>query len=74
MPEFLDLAHRHALLLAEDEEAQERINRVLLGPPRMGGNKTSPVDEQAGFVPPPWWRGDEYASRSSVAAMMTLKR
>lgn len=74
MPEFLDLAHRWALLSAEDDEGRERINRVLLGPPRMGGTKTSPVDERAGFVPPPWWRGDEHASRSSLAAMMTLKR
>jgi hypothetical protein len=74
VPEFLDLTHRYALLAAEDDEGRERINRVLLGPPRLGGGKTSPVDEQAGFVPPAWWKGDEYASRSSVAAMMTLKR
>lgn len=32
------------------------------------------VDKQAGFAPPAWWRGDDYASRSGIAAMMTLKR
>lgn len=72
MPEFLDLSHRYVLLHTEKDEDRERLNRILIGPPRVHG--ASLVDERAGFVPPAWWRGDEYASRSSVAAMMTLKR
>lgn len=72
MPEFLDLAHRYALLIADKPEDRERLNQVLLGPPRIRG--VSLIDERAGFVPPAWWKGDAYASRSSLAAMMTLKR
>jgi hypothetical protein len=72
VPEFLDLAHRYALLITDEAADRERLNRMLLGPPRIRG--TSLVDERAGFVPPAWWRGDEYASRSSLAAMMSLKR
>lgn len=72
MPEFLDISHRYALMCVDTDEARERLNRTLLGPPRIKG--PSLVDERAGFVPPAWWKGDEYASRSNLAAMMALKR
>lgn len=72
MPEFLDLAHRFLLLMTDDEQQRKRWDQLLLGPPKITG--TTVVDEKAGFVPPAWWRGDEYASRSSMAAMLSLKR
>lgn len=68
--EFLDLVHTYALRLTREED-RERLTAELTGPPRVV--RPSLVDERAGFVPPSWWRGDEYASRSGVAAMMTMR-
>lgn len=73
MPEFLDLTH-HYVLLGAKAENHDQINQVLLGPPRIGPGRTSPVDERAGFTPPAWWKGDDYASRSGIAAALTLRR
>jgi flavin-dependent dehydrogenase len=59
------------LLLAKAED-HDRLNMTLIGPPKI--DRPSLIDERAGFVPPPWWKGDDYASRSGMTAMMTLKR
>jgi hypothetical protein len=73
VPEFLDMAHRYLLLVLQDKpEAQTQVNRELLGPPRV--NRPTVIDERAGFVPPAWWKGDAYASRSGIAAAFTLRR
>jgi len=53
------------------DDKREQLARDLIGPPRS--EYTTVVDERTGIVPPSWWRGDDYASRSGVAAMMTLK-
>jgi len=45
---------------------------TLIGKPRV--NRPTLVDPVAGFVPPAWWRGDEYASRSTQLARATLTR
>lgn len=71
MAEFLDLAHRYALLNTEPEN-HARLNSSLIGRPRV--DRPTLVDERAGFVPPSWWRGDDYASRSGVLAAATLTR
>lgn len=60
------------MLIGMKPEDRERINQQLIGPPRV--NRPSLVDERAGFVPPSWWKGDEYASKSGMLARMTLKR
>lgn len=72
MPEFLDLAHGYMRLGVEDAARRQQLDRLLIGPPRI--TRPSTVDPRAGFTPPAWWRGDEYASRSGVAAMATLTR
>lgn len=54
-----------------DEDA-ESVNRTLIGPPQV--DRPTVVDEKTGIVPPAWWKGDDFASQSSIAAMMTFKR
>lgn len=54
------------------------VNRVLIGPLRIAGpgedgKPPSVIDEQAGFAPPSWWRGDLYASRSGMAAAISMR-
>jgi hypothetical protein len=61
----------HYILTITNPDHHNRINQVLIGP--LTSDRPL-VDERAGFTPPAWWKGDEYASRSGVAAMMTLKR
>lgn len=70
MPEFLDLAHRHVLLVTDPAE-HDKLNRELIGPPRI--TRPSTVDPHAGFTPPSWWRGDARAARGAIAAMTELK-
>lgn len=65
------MAHRFTLLITEPEN-HARLNRELVGRPRV--NRPTVIDARAGFVPPSWWRGDEYASRSGVVAAFTLTR
>jgi hypothetical protein len=72
VPEFLDATHRFMLITAEKPEDRKRINNLLIGP--LSGGGEAPVDERAGFAPPSWWKGDEYASRSGQLAALTLKR
>lgn len=69
--EFLDLVHRYVLIISKPEE-HDKINASLTGPLNKGG--AAQVDEQAGFIPPSWWKGDEYASRSGMLAAATLRR
>jgi hypothetical protein len=69
-PRFLDLVH-HYILTITDSERHNELNASLIGPSRI--NRPSVIDEQAGFVPPAWWKGDDYASRSGMTAMMSLK-
>lgn len=66
------MTHRFILAHAKTDEDRERLNRELLGPPSV--NRPLAVDPRAGFVPPSWWKGDEYASRSGMAAVFTLTR
>lgn len=70
MPEFLDLVHRHVLLVT-DSDQHTRLNQQLIGPPRI--TRPSTVDPKVGFTPPTWWRGDEQASRSAIAAMSLMR-
>lgn len=58
------------LLIAKPED-HERLNQTLIGPSRI--DRPTIVDERTGMVPPAWWKGDDYASRSGIAAMMTLQ-
>lgn len=67
-PGFLDLVH-HYLLLVSDPEQHDRLNRELIGSLASTGR----VDPVAGFAPPSWWRGDEYASRSGVVAAVSMR-
>jgi hypothetical protein len=60
------------MMIGMKPEDRERLNQQLIGPPRV--NRPSLVDERAGFIPPAWWKGDEYASKSAMLARMTLKR
>lgn len=69
--EFLDVVH-HYLLLISDPKKHEAMNRDLIGPPRI--ERPTLVDDVAGFVPPAWWRGDEYAANSGRVAAVTLRR
>ena len=62
----------HYLLLQTEPDKHNQLNNVLIGPPRI--DRPSLVDEQAGFVPPSWWKGDEYASRSGIMAAATMRR
>lgn len=71
MPEFLDLTHRYTLMCS-DPENHERINQRLTGP--LTTDPPRPVDERAGFAPPSWWKGDDYASRSGQLAALALRR
>lgn len=59
-------------MLAKTAEDAENLSRALIGPPQV--DRPTVVDERTGIVPPAWWKGDDYASQSSMAAMMTLKR
>lgn len=68
-PDFLDLVH-HYLLLSVDEKEHARLNRTLIG----AGEAAPEIDERAGFAPPSWWRGDDYATKSGIAAKLTLRR
>jgi hypothetical protein len=66
---FLNLIHhwRVATLPADTEpDAIERLNQLLTGPRTDQTDRT--VDAESGLVPPPWWDGDEEASRSAMAA------
>jgi len=63
--------HHYVLLVTKPEE-HDKFNRELIGP-RQSGLVTQ-VDPLAGFVPPSWWRGDEYASNSGIMAGATLRR
>lgn len=65
------------LQLVEPGERSE-LNRRLVGPPtahvkprdpRTGEPTTAP----RGYVPA-WWRGDEHATRTSLAAASALRR
>jgi hypothetical protein len=67
--QFLDLTHHYVLTLAKAED-HDKINKDLIGVPLT----SRPVDEQAGFTPPSWWKGDEYASRSGIVATTTMRR
>lgn len=60
------------MLLSTEPEKHNQVNSVLIGPPRI--DRPSLIDEQAGFTPPSWWRGDEYASRSGLSAAVTMRR
>lgn len=71
MPEFLDITHYFIMMLVKTEEDANKLNQALIGPPLV--DRPTVVDEHAGFVPPSWWRGDEFASQSSIAAMMNIK-
>jgi hypothetical protein len=64
--------HYYILMRVKDEADQERVTNVLIGPPLT--ERTTVVDEQVGFSPPTWWKGDDFASRSGVAASVTLRR
>ena len=70
--EFLDLVHHFIIINAKSDEDRVRLNRMLIGPPQV--DRPTVVDERTGIVPPSWWKGDDYASQSGLAAMMTLKR
>lgn len=59
-------------MLGTDESERAGLNTRLTGP--LVAQKTSQVDEKTGIRPPSWWRGDEEASRSSLAATLTLRR
>lgn len=67
--QFCDLVHFYIIRGTKPEDHQ-RINSIVTGP--LTAHRK--VDEQVGFVPPSWWRGDDYASQASLAATMTLKR
>lgn len=51
------------------DDSIRRFNELLTGP-RTATHTT--VDPESGLKPPPWWRGDEDASRSSLAALTAL--
>lgn len=53
-------------------EDHEKITNMLIGQPLI--DRPTVVDEQAGFTPPAWWKGDTYASKSGMAAGVTLRR
>lgn len=59
-------------LLTNSEDDMTKLNAALVGPPQI--DRPMVVDEKAGFTPPAWWKGDEFASQSSLAAAMTLRR
>lgn len=71
MPEFLDMVHRHALLISRPED-HDKINKMFIG--RLTAGRPPEIDARAGFAPPSWWRGDEYASKSGIYAAFALKR
>lgn len=71
MTEFLDMTHRHMLMCTRSED-HDKLNKMLIGRPSVG--RPAEVDARAGFAPPSWWRGDEYASKSGIYAAFTLKR
>jgi len=60
------------VLLVTDPKEHDKINESLTGPSRI--DHVTQVDEKAGFTPPSWWRGDDYASRSGIMATATLRR
>lgn len=64
--------HHFISMNTPKDEDRAQLNRELIGPPRV--DRPTVVDEKTGIVPPSWWKGDEYASKSGIAAMMTLKR
>lgn len=65
---FLNLVHHYVLTIAKPEE-HAKLNRQLIG----ASTAVPVIDKKAGFAPPSWWKGDEYASRSAIAARVTMK-
>lgn len=61
----------HYILLNSDPEEHNKINRQLIGNFTTRERK---IDERAGFAPPSWWKGDDFASHSGLAAAVSLKR
>jgi hypothetical protein len=52
----------------DQRETQIRqLNQLLTGPRTT--TMTMTVDVESGLTPPPWWKGDEEASRSSLTAL-----
>lgn len=45
---------------------------MLTGP--LSTSAPPAIDERAGFAPPSWWKGDDYASRSGQLAAFALRR
>lgn len=65
---FLDLVHHYMLSITKPED-HANLNRQLIG-----ASTAVPVtDKTAGFAPPSWWKGDDYASKSALAARVSMK-
>ena len=60
------------MLHIKDEKDAASVNHALIGPPQV--DRPTVVDEKTGIVPPAWWKGDEFASQSSMAGMLNFKR
>lgn len=65
---FFDVVH-HYILLVTDPKEHAKLNRQFVG----ASTAVPVIDKQAGFAPPSWWKGDDYASRSGIAARVTMK-
>lgn len=70
---FLDLTQHYLFSVYEiDEKKREKLRRELVGVPRLLLPKV-----EADKIPrwaPAWWRGDDDASASNMAAMKALQR
>jgi hypothetical protein len=69
---FMDLVHNFILLSVKEPGQAAQLETQLIGP--LGAGALSRTSDTGGITPPSWWKGDEYASRSSLLAMTTMRR
>jgi len=69
---LLDVAHYWLILTTPDQEQQRELNERLTGP-LSHQHRNAPVQRAPGIRPPTWWKGDAYATQSSLAAASELR-
>lgn len=63
-------------MTTEDKDGMHnKLNMMLIGPlSTLDGEEVSIVDKRSGIIPPPWWRGDEEASRTGQMAAFQMRQ